>query len=320
VIAGAPARAELNGNGQFLGDVVAGLASKPKTLSPQYFYDDIGSALFEAITSLPEYGLTRADESILRANAGAIAELTGSGARVVELGSGNGRKTRWILEALERPEYHPIDVSLRALDQCSRDLEPFASVTPFHGDYLDGVRSVMRARGRERLLVLFLGSTIGNFHPREARLLLRQVRNVLRNGDVLLIGFDLMNDPVRLEPAYDDPAGVTAAFNRNVLARINRELGGGFDLRDFTHQACYNARERRIEMHLRCLRRCKVPVAAAARAFTFERGETILTECSYKFRAPDLPLMASQCGFRQKRHWVDAEWPFAESLWEVAVR
>lgn len=300
---------------EFLADVVAGLSQKQKRLPPKYFYDDVGSALFEAITALPEYGLTRAEERLLEQHAGHIGSGVGSGARIVELGSGSGRKTRHILETFRQPKYHPIDVSAAALDQCRRELRAFADVRPHQGTYLDGLRVILAGRGREPVLILFLGSTIGNFDRRTGRIFLRNLHGLLQEGDAVLIGFDLMKSREQLLAAYDDPPGVTAAFNRNVLARINRELGGNFDLRSFEHEARFNEREHRVEMHLSSCREQAVEIAAAGRRFRFREAETIWTESSHKFRAQDLPLLARAAGFREADKWVDAEWQFAESLW-----
>jgi len=302
---------------EFVQDVVAGLSRTPKTLPPRYFYDDVGSPLFEAITALPEYGLTRADERLLRQHAHEICRLAGGRAHIVELGSGSGRKTRWILEAFGKPAYHAIDVSAAALDQCRRELSPYSRILLHQGTYTDGLRTATALRGRDPVLVLFIGSTIGNFQPHDALAFLRHVRSALHPGDLFLIGFDLVKSGRTLVDAYDDPTGVTAAFNLNLLARMNRELGADFHLRSFAHEARYNEDARRVEMHLRSLRDQTVFLGAAQRQFHFAPGETIWTESSHKFVASELSAIAIDCGFREVAQWLDAEWPFAESLWSA---
>jgi L-histidine N-alpha-methyltransferase len=289
-----------------------------KELPSQYFYDAVGSALFEAITALAEYGLTRADARILRSHAAEIVAAAGEPPAVAELGSGSGVKTRWILEALARRqpvEYYPIDVSCAALTVCARELGEFGSVRPIEASYLDGLREVDARRGdRRKLLVLFLGSTVGNFDRAAILPWLIQVREVLRPGDSLLIGADLEKPVRQMLTAYDDPTGVTAAFNLNLLARINRELGGDFDLRRFRHRAHYNRRERRIEMHLRSTCRQRVSIHGAALTCEFRAGETIWTEACHKFRREEVAAWARPAGFVCHSQWTDAEWPFVESL------
>ena len=303
----------------FAREVRAGLTSEPqKQLPCRWFYDDVGSALFEAITALPEYGLTRADARIIRANASAIVDSLPGRPVVTELGSGSGSKTRWILEALtgrRLPVYYPIDISRSALMQCERELSQCALVSPLELPYLEGLRAVVEARpGAQPLLVLFLGSTIGNFEPEAAASFLTGIRALMASGDALLLGTDLVKSTERMLAAYDDPAGVTAAFNRNLLARINRELGADFDLRAFRHEARYRARERRIEMHLRAQAAQTVHIADAALTVEVGAGESIWTESCYKFRLQDVALLARQTGFHTAAQWTDEEWPFAESL------
>ncbi len=298
-------------------DVREGLTAPAgaKRLSCRYLYDEVGSALFEAITWLPEYGLTRAEQRILRNASPAIADLAGP-CRAAELGSGSGRKTRLLLEHGDASVYHPIDVSLSALAQCEAALSDLVAVEGIHRDYLDGLAEVNARRGGERLLLLFLGSTIGNFNSAGARDFLAAIAARLRPGDLLLLGADLVKPANLLIPAYDDPAGVTAAFNRNLLARINRELGGEFDLRRFSHEARWNESAQRVEMHLRSEVRQQVRIRALDLAVSFEIGETIWTESSHKFSMPGLRDMAAQAGLRQLRAWMDAEWGFAELLLE----
>lgn len=301
----------------FARDVREGLL-KPerKELPCRYFYDDVGSALFDAITLLPEYGLTRADARLIRAHAPEVAARLRPPLAVAELGSGSGAKTRLLLEALGgRPVYTPIDVSESALEKCAREVGHAARVEPFTGSYLDGMEEASARRSRRtRLLVLFLGSTIGNFGRREAEAFLGEVRARLRPGDALLLGVDLVKPAAQLLAAYDDPAGVTAAFNLNLLARINRELGASIDLRAFAHQARYNLAARCIEMHLVSRARQQVAVPAAGIAVELAAGETILTESSHKFGAAEIAAMARRAGFLPEVQWLDDEWPFAETL------
>jgi len=308
---------------EFAGDVRWGL-SQPvqKELHSKYLYDELGSALFDAITFLPEYGLTRADARLLRTYAVDIAESVPGPVRVVELGSGSGTKTRYILQAIRQRQahvaYHPIDVSAAALSRCVRELADVASVLPSRNSYLDGVMdAVHRRRPGETLLVLFLGSTIGNFERPSARAFLSDLQKQLQSGDALLVGADLEKSSERMVAAYDDPTGVTAAFNLNLLGRMNRELGANFTLRAFRHVARYNEEERRIEMHLLSLKDQTISIPGAEFTACFAAGETIWTESSHKFSPDDLPRMAGAAGFRVCDQWVDPEWPFVESLWYV---
>jgi dimethylhistidine N-methyltransferase len=302
---------------QFVKDVRDGLGRPgQKVLPPRYFYDELGSTLFDAITLLPEYGLTRADERLLRQHSRDIAHRFPDCRLVAELGSGSGRKTRYLLEALDHPCYQPIDVSEAALDLCVAQLRDSATVIPIHASYLDGL-SQIAAQRRESgpMLVLFLGSTIGNFDRLEADLFLHRVRHFLRPGDGLLLGTDLVKPAHQLIAAYDDPTGVTAAFNKNVLARINRELDANFNLENFQHEARYQAEAQRIEMHLRSTESQMVNIRTAGLMIRFHRGETIWTESSHKFRPDDLDHMAGEAGFSSQARWIDREWPFAENLW-----
>lgn len=311
---------------QFAEDVRSGLGragqrSGQRELPPAYLYDELGSALFEAITVLPEYGLTRADSRILTRHAREIAEDVAAGSLVVELGSGTGSKTRAILEAIGRrsgvPEYYPIDVSAGALRACEAELGTVSRVRPIHAPYLEGLRQAGLRRGGKNVLLLFLGSTIGNFDRAAGARFLEEIRTMLIPGDSLLIGLDLVKPVPQMLLAYDDPAGVTAAFNKNVLGRMNRELGANFDLRSFEHEARWNANERRIEMHLRSLRLQRIDIPAAELVVPLEQGETIRTESSYKFQAEELAPMAAMAGFTEEARWTDSEWPMAECLWHA---
>jgi len=311
---------------EFAREVRAGLMSAgQKTLPCRYLYDDIGSALFEAITCLPEYGLTRADARVIQAHAGDVVRSLGNDLVVAELGSGTGTKTRAILEALARatrtrrpasvPAYYPIDVSAAALAKCARELAHLAVVHPVEGSYLEGLAHAARHRAPgQTLLVLFLGSTIGNFEPDAALEFLSGVRQALSRGDGLLLGTDLVKPAAQLIEAYDDPTGVNAAFNLNLLGRINRELDADFNLRQFAHEIRYDAEGQRIEMHLRSLVNQRVRIRKAGVVVDFAAKETIWTESCHKFRAGQIGDMARAGGFRLDQQWIDAEWGFAENL------
>ena len=306
---------------EFASDVRESL-TKPgqRELPSKYLYDEVGSALFEAICVLPEYGLTRADARLLQENAAEIVSRVPTPVRVAELGSGSGKKTRWILEALSRRQvtyYYPIEISPHALAACEKELAQMdlVSIVGYEQPYLEGLRSVAEGRGdRHHILVLFLGSTIGNFDRSAGDAFLSEVRAILRPGDALLLGTDL-EKPVELQLlAYDDPAGVTAAFNLNLLARLNRELGADFDLTCFRHEARWNYADRRIEMHLRSTCRQSVRIPAANLRVVLNEDETIWTESSHKYKAEEIAEMASRTGFSCDKQWIDTEWPFAQNL------
>jgi L-histidine N-alpha-methyltransferase len=306
---------------EFAADVRASL-SKPgqRELPSKYLYDELGSALFEAICVLPEYGLTRADARLLERHARDVVDLLPSPVQVAELGSGSGKKTRWILQALaqhQRTYYYPIEISASALAACEKEMGQIdlVSVVGYEKTYLDGLRAVASRRDEtDHLLVLFLGSSIGNFDRDAGDSFLREVRKTLRPGDALLLGTDLVKDVPTQILAYDDPAGVTSAFNLNLLARINRELGGDFDLSQFLHEARWNPEERRIEMHLRSISQQTVHIREANLHILLEAGETIWTESSHKYRAEEVSIMAKRTGFRCVRQWIDEAWPFAQNL------
>jgi L-histidine N-alpha-methyltransferase len=307
---------------EFASDVHAGL-SRPgqKELLSKYLYDEVGSSLFEVISHLPEYGLTRADERLLRRHANEIVERLDAPVAVAELGSGSGKKTRWILEALSRWQrtfYYPVEISRTALAMCERELSDIDSISivGFEREYLDGLLEVTAHRQRnQRLFVLFLGSTIGNFDRPAGIKFLAQVRRILMPGDSLLLGTDLEKPAAQLLNAYDDEIGVTAAFNLNLLARINRELDADFDLRQFTHVARINPEARSVEMHLQSKRRQTVRIPAADLRVDFLEGETIWTESSHKYSADEVFQMARETGFCCQSQWIDEQWPFAENLW-----
>ena len=291
-----------------------------RELPSMYLYDEVGTALFEAITLLPEYGLTRAEERLLSRHAGAMLERLPPPVSVVELGSGSGRKTRWILEALAEREpvaYFPIDISAAALIKCHQELGHLGavSIVGLETSYLEGLQDAASRRLPDQaLLVLFLGSSIGNFDPPAAERFLRDIRGQLQPGDALLLGTDIDKAVDEMLPAYDDPTGVTAAFNLNILARINRELGGDFHLPSFEHESRYQDRDRRIEMHLRSTKNQIVSIRAADFTCTFREDETIWTEACHKFRIEDIPRLARRTGFLCEAQWIDQEWAFAENL------
>lgn len=300
----------------FARDVAEGLTRAQKTLPASWLYDAMGSALFEAITLLPEYGLTRADAALLETAAAGIVAAAGAPEAIIELGSGSGMKTRHILQAaaLHGPvEYAPIDISRAALDACAAALSgiPGVLVEPVESDYLAGLDRVPRGN---RAMILFLGSTIGNFAKPDAEDFLRRIRNRVRPGDTLLLGADLIKDRRRLIAAYDDALGVTAAFNRNLLVRINRELGGNFRLEHFSHEARFSEAAARIEMHLRAQVAQKVRIEALDLTVQFREGETIWTESCHRFEASEIAAMGERAGWRTTRQWIDSDWGFSETL------
>jgi L-histidine N-alpha-methyltransferase len=306
---------------EFAADVRAGLTrTGQKELPSKYLYDNVGSALFEVISHLPEYGLTRADERLLRRHADEIVDRVAGPVAVAELGSGSGKKTRWLLEAFCRRQstsYYPVEISRSALVMCERELRDIdaISIVGFEREYLDGLLEVAAYRkSGQRLFVLFLGSTIGNFDRPAGVKFLAEVRRILEPGDSLLLGTDLEKPSAQLLAAYDDELGVTAAFNLNLLARVNRELGADFDLREFAHLAKINREARSVEMHLRSKRRQIVSIPAAEVVVEFREGETIWTESSHKYSADEIIEMSRNSGFRCETQWIDDQWPFAENL------
>ncbi|HLB91211.1 MAG TPA: L-histidine N(alpha)-methyltransferase [Terriglobales bacterium] len=310
-----------NATYEFAADVRAGLTLPgQKELPSKYLYDELGSALFEAISHLPQYGLTRADERLLRRHSHEIVDRLAGPVAVAELGSGSGVKTRWLLEALSRRQrtfYYPVEISPSALARCEQELRDIESVSivGFEREYLDGLLEVAaRRKSGQHLLVLFLGSTIGNFDRPAGVKFLAEVRRILEPADSLLLGTDLEKPGTRLLQAYDDDLGVTAAFNLNLLARINRELDANFDLRQFTHLAKINEDARSVEMHLRSKQRQTVNIAASDVEIEFLEGETIWTESSHKYSAEEIMQLAKGAGFRCDAQWIDDQWPFAENL------
>jgi L-histidine Nalpha-methyltransferase len=287
-------------------DVIAGLSLPQKALPPKYFYDDAGSRLFERICRLPEYYPTRAELSLTRRHIASIARFAGRGCELVEFGSGESLKTRLLLRALEPAAYLPIDISGAALESAQKRLArsfPGLKIIPILGDFS---RPLELPAPRARRVVYFPGSTIGNLDPEEAHAFLAMARG---HAPKMLVGVDLKKDANVLHRAYNDARGVTAAFNLNLLARINRELGGDFDLRRFSHYAFYNAALGRIEMHLVSLERHKVRIGR--HRFAFERGESIHTENSYKYSVGEFRALAGRAGFAGRKVWLDAKGLFA---------
>ncbi len=304
-------------------DVRAGLAAENKYLSPKYFYDALGSALFEAITLLPEYYLTRAETAILERYAGEMLSALEGPVELVEFGSGSAHKTRILIgEALERQtrvDYHPIDISGTALVQSASGLVAEYErlhVTAYASDYFEVLASA-RLRTSKRVLALFLGSNVGNYEPEQAEALLSAMSASFKPGDGLLLGTDLKKDAATLELAYNDPTGVTAAFDKNLLARINRELGGHFDLDAFEHVARYDPQRGAVDSFLVSQRGQDVAIDALDAHVSLRTAERIHTESSYKFAREDLARLAARSGFRVERCWTDPLERFAVSLFVI---
>jgi dimethylhistidine N-methyltransferase len=301
-------------------DVRRGLSSQPKRFLPKYFYDQLGSQLFEAICLLPEYYLTRAENEILEHYSDEIVSSVDGNTTLVEMGSGSASKTRLIIEALLRKQsellFIPVDISASALDSSSRILlqsYPQLSIEAYAADYFAGLIELGKKQ-RTRTLALFLGSNISNFDPDEALKFLRALREVLCDGDALLLGADLKKDKALLETAYNDALGVTAAFNLNVLARINRELGGNFDLRAFQHRAFYNETAGRVEIYIESTRAQTVSISGLEMEVEFAQGEQIHTENSYKYDLSDIAKLAAETGFTRARTWLDEGQQFSSNL------
>jgi dimethylhistidine N-methyltransferase len=299
-----------------------GLTAKPKRLPPWLFYDAAGSRLFEQITRIPEYYLTRTERSILEAHAAEIVgrAADGQALRVIELGAGSSEKTTLLLnQAVERQDtvfYEPVDVSAMALIEAQIRLEaeiPGVLVCPRVADYAKGLE-LDSTLPSERRLVLYIGSSIGNFEPAEARELLMNMRTAVSPGDCLLLGVDLAKDESVLQAAYNDPAGVTAAFNRNILVRLNRELDADFDPQAFAHRATWNAAASRMEIHLVSMVKQTVWLPGLDMRVTFVERETIHTENSYKYRPGQAEEMLANAGFATEATWTDERGWFAVCL------
>src|SRR5271165_3685602 len=299
-----------------------GLSATPKRLPCWLLYDEIGSELFEQITELPEYYLTRTERSILESFAGEILEQAGPSLTLVELGAGTASKTCILIEELlqrqSRALFYPIDVSPSALDEAMRRLgRQFLNlrVSPILADYTGGVPALGRISGRK--LVLYIGSSMGNFEPHDAVRMLRRIRQTLRAGDALLLGADFAKSPKILLPAYDDAQGVTAAFNKNILARLNRELDADFNLDLFRHVALWNRRYSRMEIYLESMAAQSVFIPALDMDLSFEREERIHTENSYKYTDDMIVSMLRQSGFTLEQTWCDRKKWFGVHLARV---
>ena len=298
---------ELPSAPDFFTDVVAGLASNPRTLPCKYFYDERGAALFQKICELPEYYVTRTEIDILDRNRTEIASQLGAAIELIGLGTGAGTKTRILIEALEKPAvYIPVDISEKQLHESTalfRRIFPELEILPVCADYLQPVSLPSPRRKPARNVVYFPGSTIGNFEPDEAIVFLRRIANVCRGGGGLLIGVDLKKDTRVLEAAYNDRAGVTAQFNLNLMERINRELGADFDLDQWRHRAIYNPNAGRIEMHL--ISEIDQFAHVNEQKFHFRRADKIITEFSYKYAPEEFAALANHAGFDFVRMWTD---------------
>ena len=299
-----------------------GLSATPKRLPSWLLYDEIGSELFEQITELPEYYLTRTERSILEMYAGDILQRAGPSLTLVELGAGTATKTCILIEALlqrqRRALFYPIDVSPSALDAAMRHLGrqfPSLRVNPIVADYTGGVPALSRISGRK--LVLYIGSSIGNFEPTDAIRMLRRIRQTLRAGDALLLGADFAKSSKILLPAYNDSQGVTASFSKNILARLNRELEADFDLDRFRHIALWNRRNSRMEIYLESTAAQSVFVPALAMDLFFEAGERIHTENSYKYTDEMIEAILGQSGFTLEQTWCDRKKWFGVHLARV---
>jgi dimethylhistidine N-methyltransferase len=311
---------------EFANDVATCLTSENKRLNPKYLYDHMGSKLFEQICIQPEYYLTRTEASLLKRHAPAITNLVGSNIRIIELGSGSSSKTAILLRYLssqkKRIYYFPIDISASILMESTRTLKsqfPNATITAIRSDYNTGIDRAaarcMATDGEEEeknndaspyaKLILFLGSSIGNFEPMAARSFLRSIRRRLHTNDFLLVGSDLQKDEFVLNAAYNDKAGITAKFNLNLLARINRELGGNFELGKFKHYAFYNREQHRIEMHIVSNTDQQVYIEALCKNFSFRKGDSIHTENSYKYSLSQISALAKDSGFRIEKEFTD---------------
>lgn len=319
---------DLAGSGvraSFAEDVRVGLLSRPRQLFPKYFYDELGSQLFEAICLLPEYYLTRAEDEIIARYSDEIVSEVDGHKRLLEMGSGSASKTRRIIEAILKEQsellYIPVDISATALETSSRVLlqaYPRLRINAFAADYYSGLKALGSSSTQGRTLALFLGSNIGNFDREEARTFLRALRKVLAPGDALLLGADLKKEREVLEAAYDDALGVTAAFNLNLLTRINRELDADFNLRAFKHYVRYDEAAGRIEIYAESLRAQTVRIAKLGLEIQFSEGERIHTENSYKYDMADLSRLAAETGFTLSRTWHDQAKRFSSNLFVAA--
>jgi L-histidine N-alpha-methyltransferase len=309
-----------NGQANFAADILSGLSATPKHLFAKYLYDELGSQLFEAICRVDEYYLTRAESEILSRHAGEIVSLVADCEMLVELGSGSAEKTRQIIEALllMRAEllFVPVDISASALEKSSRSLlesYPSLRIRAYAADYFEGL-AALKLLDAGPVLVLFLGSNLGNFEKDEAAIFLRAIRAVLKPGDALLLGVDLKKDRATLEAAYNDALGVTRAFIVNELARINRELGGNFDLWAFGLRSVYNEEAGCVEVYLESLRSQSVNIRRLDLTISFAAGERMHMENSYKYSVDDLSRLAAESGFGLESTWLDDQQRFSSNL------
>src|SRR5205807_2908459 len=305
-------------------NVRRGLSANPKHLFPKYLYDELGSQLFKAICHVDEYYLTRAEDEILAQHADEIVASVPNCRTLIELGSGSAEKTRKIIEAITRRErellFIPVDISASALEESSRSLlhtYPTLKIRAYAADYFAGL-GALQTLERGPALVLFLGSNIGNFEASEAVTFLRAIRKVLRPDDALLLGADLKKDRAVLEAAYNDALGVTRAFIVNELARINRELGGNFDLWAFGLRSVYNEEAGCVEVYLESLRSQSVTISSLEMSVDFAAGEWMHMEHSYKFSVPGLREIGAQSGFNLEHHWLDEGKRFSSNLFRAA--
>ena len=300
---------------EFLLDLKQGLARQRKSISPKYFYDAAGSALFDQICALPEYYPTRTEFAILQRHAGEIALHLGPHAEILEFGAGSMQKVRVLLDAMDRPaRYIPIDISGEHMNEAALKMAkayPHLQVEPLVADYTQDLLLPPDMPPEGRRVGFFPGSTLGNFEPLDALRFMRMCARTLQGG-ALILGADLVKSPDLLHAAYNDAQGVTAAFNRNVLVRANRELGANFQLDHFVHSAFYNAPYQRIEMHL--MSTCQQVVHVGGTSFTFAQGETLHTENSYKFTVEGLHQLAQRAGFTPGQVWTDPDNQFC-LLW-----
>lgn len=312
---------------QFAEDVLAGLLSTPKALSSKYFYDDEGSRLFQEIMKLPEYYLTGCENEIFSEQTDAIFRSfanSGSGFDLIELGAGDGTKTAVLVDHFLKQKadisYSPIDISQEALDFLTAKFHsefPDLRVDARNGDYFKILKSLKNSSGRRKVL-LFLGSNIGNFSRAQSVEFFRHLSEVMNPDDLLFIGFDLQKDPHVIANAYDDSAGVTAAFNLNLLRRINRELGGDFDIEKFTHYANYRPIEGSARSYLVSRDKQSVHIAALGRTFEFERWEAVFMEISQKYSLQMIESLAGESGFEIKQNFFDRRNYYCDSLWRVS--
>ncbi|MFD2673507.1 L-histidine N(alpha)-methyltransferase [Marinicrinis sediminis] len=302
----------------FYQDVVSGLSQEQKKLHPKYFYDEEGSKLFEEITTVSEYYVTRTEMAILQSCIADLCAQIGAGASLIEFGSGSSRKIKLLLNELEALScYMPIDIAQEMLSEACASLSeayPELPIIPVCADFTRSLQ-LPAIPGNQKKVIFYPGSTIGNFEPMEAMLLMKQTRQLLEPGDGFIIGVDLKKDVQVLHEAYNDRQGVTARFNLNVLRRMNRELHADFQLEEFEHFAYYNAREGRIEMHIRSA--IDQQVRIGDHVFDFHAGETIHTESSYKYDIDQFQQLASQCGYASKQVWTDPRQWFSVHYFEA---